>query len=122
MKILYINGVGAKDPATDKTVVFLSKDKNVYIDYDTIKYLLKDRRKDEYYFIYCSASYGGGLFENQVHNNVESEDYGEVKIPDELGKNFFIWYSDCANSPAWGKKSSPGEGLDTLFQFPTEAD
>lgn len=40
--------------------------------------------------------------EAQVHTNVESSDYTDVSPDPELGGGYFIWYSDCANSPAWG--------------------
>ena len=114
-KVLYINCHGGKHRFDDKSYAVLSKPHEEYFDYGSLHYLLAGRRSDEYYFIYLAPCYSGGLFESYVHNDVDNPNY-TIRDPDEsLGRNYFIWYSDCANSPSWG--ITGGRGVCDLFDF-----
>lgn len=116
-KVLYINCHGGKYSDTDESYAILAEGE--YVTYNALKYLLSNRRPDEYYFIYITPCYGGGLLENYVHNNVDNENYSIVDEASELGTNYAILYSDCANSPAWACNTitSRGQAPSDLFNW-----
>ena len=106
-KIVYIASHGGKSTDTDKSYALLGREAfglnmgdSFGIDISDIKYLLNDRREDEYYFMFLLPCYSGGLVEDVVHRNVEDEDYAKC-VPTSLGTKCVIAHSDCSNSPAF---------------------
>ena len=79
----------------------LNDSKTNILTFDHIKALLKNAKPNEYYVIICTSGFGGGKFEDYIHNNVSNNDYSAVDISNELkNANCFILYSDNANSQA----------------------
>ena len=120
-KILYINCHGTKFSNTDRSGAVLShtpNDGSRILTFDHLDNLLKNKRPDEYYFIYAISCYGGGLFENNVHNDVTQNNYATANCPDNWN-NVFILYGDCANSPAWGS-GAPGGAMGQLFDLDSQ--
>lgn len=120
MKILLINSHGGKEPETDKSGAYLSYidcgdlQTNI-IEYDHIKYLLQNAKTDEYYAIISSACFGGGLYENYIHNDVNNPNYTIVNPSTEFsGANYFIQYGDNANSPSWGSQGAKAKVSDLV--------
>jgi hypothetical protein len=85
------------------------------LDFQKLKYLLKDRRPDEYYFIYLPPCFSAGIMESYVHNDASSQNYLTVNPSNDLGSNYLIWYADCSNSPAWGRTG--GDGVCDLYDL-----
>ena len=77
------------------------------INYNHLKYLLKDMKPDEYYLIFSNSCHGGGLVEcPYTHTNFMDPDYADVKENPDLGNNYTFYYLDCANSPAWSTEDN----------------
>ena len=66
-KILLLNCHRGKSDSNDISYGALSHTSDVNFTYESLKYLLKDRRDDEYYFIFLKSCFGGGLLESTTH-------------------------------------------------------
>jgi hypothetical protein len=108
-KVLFIKAHGGKyqnvPEKLDKTYCVMSEGNKKLLDFDDIKYLLKDKKSDEYYMIVCNSCYGGGIVEDFLHTDINLTSYSSVIPSSELKANFVFMYSDCANSPGWAENA-----------------
>lgn len=114
-KILYINCHGFKYPGSDKSGGVLHEEGNNWteINFEKLDAILRDKKPDEYYFIFAACCYGGGLFEDTVHNDIFNQNYSVTTGTDNWN-NVYLLFCDCANSPAWAD-GAPGRSIGQLF-------
>ena len=106
LKIIHIACHGIKSAQDDKSWSVLSNtgmndSKNNILKFKHLKSILHEAKPNEYYIIICTSCYGGGKFEDYIHNNVLENNYSIVDASNDINTNCFILYSDNANSPAW---------------------
>lgn len=105
-KVLFIKAHGDKydqdvPGKSDKSYCIMSEGRRQVVDFDDMKYLLKDKKSDEYYMIVCNSCFGGGIVEDFLHTDINLTSYSSVIPSSELKANYVFMYSDCANSPGW---------------------
>ena len=83
-KILYINCHGAKwkDGGSYACLSDNGDGNEKRFHFKHIKYLLDGARDDEYYFVYISSCFGGGIFEDVIHEDFNNPNYIQHLISD----------------------------------------